>query len=186
MILKAIIFFCLVVVQTQATVVVQCVFSGRPYYNEYKCTIDGAVITDPNEEVLIARLHLSGGTDANVRYVEFKNSQLSHIPNEFFDTFRGMYYMYAQETNLTSIGELRNCGSLQTLYVFSNKLSELPTKSISACSSLIYIHAGTNQITELEPGLLSNFRNLEKFYINHNKLTELREGALHTTTPNLH
>lgn len=176
---------CGLIAASQAIVVVQCIFSGYPgdthpsYF--YTCTINNTVITDPNEEVLIARLHLNGGTDANVRQVEFTNSQLSHIPNEFFDAFRGLYHIGAQWINLTSVGELRNCGNLQLLDIRQNQLTALPASSISACSNLITIYANNNQITEIEPGLLLNFAKLQTFSIGNNKIRRI-DGSFNKTS----
>jgi hypothetical protein len=169
---------------SQATVVVKCVFSGTPgQWNNYQCTINNALITNPREPVFIGRFHPGAGNDSLVRIVEFRNhSQLSHIPNEFFTAFPGLLTINAASTNLRSIGVLRNCQNLQTLTINNNNLTELPIRSISACVNLNSINVNNNQITDLDPWLLRTFRNLQTFQIQNNQLTLIRSRALLTAT----
>jgi hypothetical protein len=171
------------VTASQAQAVVQCVFSGTPGLWNYQCTINNALVTDPRESVLIARVHPAGGTDALVRIVEFRNnSVLSHIPNELFTAFPGIVTLNAGLTNLSSIGWLRNCQNLQTLTINHNRLTELPTRSISACNNLVTIAADHNQITDLDPWLLRSFRNFLTLNMDDNQITQIRFRALLTAS----
>jgi hypothetical protein len=131
---------------------------------------------------LVARLHPRGGNDSLVRIVEFRNSQLSHIPAEFFAAFPGILTLNAASSNLRSVGVLRNCQNLLNLNINNNLLKTLPTRSISSCYSLASINVQNNQITDLEPGLLRNFRNLQTFQIQNNQIRLLRSRALLTAT----
>jgi Leucine-rich repeat (LRR) protein len=171
----------LTIASVQAAVVLQCVFSGTGV--NYRCTINNAVVNNPNEQVLIARQHVSGYTDAHVRYLTFAGTtSMYNIPIAFFDAFRNLYSVFAANSNLQSIGELRYCSALGLLSVHNNSLTELTSASISDCRNLKTINAANNKITQLEPGLLAKFPTLTTFDLSGNNIGELRNGALYTAT----
>jgi hypothetical protein len=165
-----------------AAFVVTCVISGTPGTANYQCVINNANVTNSRDPVLIGRIHPSGGTDAHIRIVEFRNSQLSHIPNQLFEAFPGIVTLNAGSTNLRFVGVLQNCRNLQFLNINNNRLIELPTRWLSACTRLASINVQNNQITDLEPWLLRAFPNLQIFNIQQNRMTIIRNRALLTAT----
>ncbi len=130
-------------------------------------------IYDLTEQVEISGKHSRGKTDLDVKELEFKSSDLSHIPNEFFVKFESLKKVDARETGL-KILELKNCANLEELSVGNNELVELP-KSLSNSPKLNMVNAAENLITELE---LNSCDSLRKIYLQNNRLTRLTSSSL--------
>ncbi len=165
-------------------ITLKCEFEGTPQSSNYTCIFRNAIVQN-NEAVTVNRYHANGWTDQQIYFLRFEQSKLSHIPNEVFDTFPNLKYLYASNDQLQKIGKLRNCNSLLQFYFVNNQLKELPADSISACKNLQVINVHGNQITRLEPGLLTNFKNFKVLNMKFNKIRELEPRSLETLPTSL-
>lgn len=116
----------------------------------YTCRIMNALINNENMGIHIGRRHPPGHSDDNVESVEFVGSSLSHIPVEFFSTFRNLKYLNVSNSRLQSVNTLSHCDNLEFLYAFNNEISEMRQGSLAACPNLRYISMSNNPIRRLE------------------------------------
>lgn len=144
---------------TEAVVQANCAFYVDRYYG-YACAISQIFIGDLNDQVTISGTHLEGYNDARVSFLQFTDTSMIRIPQEFCDKFRNLRQISAVQVNLQSLVKLTNCEKLEVLNL--NK----------------------NQISYLEPGFLSHLQNFQLLNMEDNLLTELKEGALDTATVN--
>jgi Leucine-rich repeat (LRR) protein len=65
------------------------------------------------------------------------------------------------------------CSQLKEVYLYSNRLTKLPTGIFAGCSQLNSIELENNQLTELPADLFADCSHLRYIYLHNNQLTEL-------------
>jgi Leucine-rich repeat (LRR) protein len=93
---------------------------------------------------------------------------LSRLP-ESLNNLTSLTHLYLYTNRLTELPELSNMTSLTTLDLNYNQLTKLP--DLSNLSKLSYLNVSRNQLTELPD--LSNLTKLELIWVSNNQLTKL-------------
>lgn len=147
----------------------ECDFQERK--EGYTCWILNSEIT---EKVLIKLLanHLPGHADEDVAAVRFTNSNLSHIPMEFFERFPNVNFLDVSLSGLPRINPFRNCENLLIINGFSNNITAIDSNVFAECRNLEMLNFRNNQISEFNSNGLENLRILNLDLNNISEITE--------------
>jgi hypothetical protein len=131
--------------------------------NPNTCVIKNAVVSNESEEIEIN----FNGNSSSVEIVWFRQSSISHVPNQIFDYFPNLDQLNIPSVSLKTIDELSNCGKLSSFYAPENKLKILKRNAFTKCGNLKNLYLNDNPIERLEAGFIRpnknymylNFRN---------------------------
>lgn len=163
-------------------VVGRCNYYEHPLFG-YTCEMSNLQFM-AGDELQVTGNHMPGKHDGNVVTVEVKNSTIEVIPLQFFISFPIMSRFYAQNVGISTLNRLRNCESLQHLFLSQNKLEIIRTDTFADCMNLLTIQLQSNLINNVERWALRDLTKLEVFLLNNNRL-ELLNADLFTPTPNI-
>ncbi len=177
------------------------------YYDGYRytCSLHNAVISSPDEVLVIVGNHLPEQTDSDVQVVIHRNVSISYFNGEILEKFINLEYLAIGAADLLQISEnafdvrgkldhlyigfnpllrtlppsmLQNCVKLRYLDLYYNGVTLIPEDLFGVTTNLEIFEAISNQLTSLPPNLLRNMINLKQFSIRSNSIANIDRNLL--------
>jgi Leucine-rich repeat (LRR) protein len=163
-------------------VVARCNYYEHPLFG-YTCEVANLQFK-AGDELQVTGTHMLGKNNENVATVEIANSTIEVVPLQYFISFPILTRFYAQNVGISTLNRLRNCASLQHLFLSQNKLDIIRGDTFADCANLQSIHLQNNMISNIERWAFRDATKLEVLLLNNNQL-EVINADLFTPTPNL-
>lgn len=113
--------------------------------------------------------HLEHRTNEDVRSIEFRSSNLAHIPMKLFDTFDNVESILMWG-NLGQLNRFRNCGELNYLLIFNSKLKYVEPNVFQPCQNLNELDFTANRIVEF---ITEGLEQITTLSLSRNELTTI-------------
>lgn len=163
-------------------VVARCNFYEHPIFG-YTCEVANLQFM-AGDALQVTGNHLLGKGNDNVVTVEIVNSTVEVIPLQYFISFPILNRFYAQNVGISTLNRLRNCLSLEFLFLSHNMLDTIRADTFADCANLRSIQLQNNLINNVERWAFRDATKLEVVNLNNNQL-EVVNPDLFTPTPNL-
>lgn len=157
----------------------QCTFTFIE--SEYTCLITIINPNGLNNFIRINGTHLENKTDQDVlRIYENIETRIStkNIPSIICDTFVNVQLISYDTMEIERIDDysFRNCKNLSTLFVWSNKITQIHANAFKENINLRDLALSDNQLTTLDENVFENLHNLYRLSLMMNKITHLPKG----------
>lgn len=146
--------------------------------NDYAClaSIKGKFDLENDFITDVSHGHLSGQSSHDVKILSFV-TDLKRIPKLGYKFFPKLEGFYASEIGLTEISGrdlIQLPSDLKIIYLYGNKLKQIPSDLFEFTPNLEYIALNNNQIKHVGYNFVSylNLNKLKKFAINKNLCTD--------------
>jgi len=142
--------------------------------NVYSCKIQNAALAGNSERFTITGTHASRGRkDLSVKFVEFVNCNISHIPDQLFRKFPNLEYLNVNRSGLKNLNPIQNSSDLKTLLANNNQLTKLDANLFVATTDLETLSFRKNAIQEVDVLAFHNLGNLRELYLADNQIASL-------------
>jgi len=148
----------------------------------YNCYLN---IRQANYDEKLTRIdgqHGTGHTDADVKWIQnYMFNKLKIFSSIFCQKFPNLEVIHIDDAELESIDEdsLTNCKNLDKLWLFENKIRELPEYLLIRNSKLTYFRIQNNELTTLPENLFLNQKQLEELWSVRNQISFLPSKIFH-------
>jgi len=97
--------------------------------------------------------------------------------DSYMDCYMKWYKLSKVKSGLKYIGSVYTLYNLQRLFLFNNKISEIP-KEIGQLQNLQYFNLTNNQISEI-PKEIGQLQNLQYLRLSNNQISEIPKELIH-------
>lgn len=138
---------CLGFAAPQEVQFLECNFQN--YFGDYSCFLEGIELSNWAENFTFVGEHVGDNTDADVVYVNIRNSSIPFVIQEIFSQFSNIEELYIGATNLQTL-RIPPDSRLEWLTISGNNVSRIDSNSISNLERLEYFSAHNNNILEID------------------------------------
>lgn len=136
--------------------------------NVYTCHLHNAVISSPDQVLVITGNHLPNHTDYDVRTLIHRNVSISYFNGEVLRKFTNLTYLAMGVTGVLHISEnaFDICENLDNIYIGYNLMDTFPSRMLENCLNLRRILlSGNTYLSSIPEDLFGSATNLEIFEV---------------------
>ena len=115
------------------------------------------------------------GLKNSLWYLElYENTNITSIPDDFFNGFAKIIWVNLNGTSVTSLSFAKHFGpSLKYLYINKTQITTVPAGTFRNVTGLQRLHMAEGPITFFEMSNIQNMPNLKELYLHDNSLTKI-------------
>ena len=115
----------------------------------------------------------------SLKELELRGNRLSRVSDQAFRDLVNLKVLDLGDNDLTTVPTaIRGLSSLQRLYLFQNRIGDVPTDAFTGLPELIHLWLEDNRITTLPDGVFSDLTNLSLLFLHGNQIADVRKETL--------